>query len=138
LRATSSPDTDAFRELVAAFRLLRSTQNEALEAGAPTSVMVVVTACSVLEAFIVSVGEAKNCPIALDSPEGFAAYLACENNSETGFCGAYLADAACAGPLEADGGVASACNAGSTFQESARAIVKLFCGGIMSDAGDGG
>ncbi len=89
-----------------------------------------------------------NCPVPSgDDGTAFNALLACQNKAgdpTTGSCKTFAADATCADALTADGGVASQCNlGGADFSANAIPMVKLFCGGILddagaTDAGDGG
>lgn len=87
-----------------------------------------------------------NCPVpAGDDGTAFAALLACQKTSDTSACKAYADDAACAEALESAGSAAAVCaQTASTFADNAKAMVKLFCGGVRdddagaSDAADGG
>lgn len=79
----------------------------------------------------------SQCPISLDgNPVAYANLLACEAKSISVGCKPYAMDAACADALTADGGAAVACvQSGATFAENAKAMARLFCGGITGDGG---
>jgi hypothetical protein len=81
-----------------------------------------------------------NCPVSSsDTGAEFMALLACQMNSDTTVCKKFADDAACAASVEGDGGVATMCAlSGATFADNAIPMIKLFCGGIVTDAGDGG
>jgi hypothetical protein len=87
----------------------------------------------------------SNCPVpANDDGTAYNTLLACEKNAASTTCKAYANAATCAIDLERDAGVASVCaQTGGTFADNAKAMVKLFCGGItgdggITDAGDAG
>lgn len=90
-----------------------------------------------------------NCPVEQLAADGsnqatvdaeLAALNACTAKATTGACKTYGDAAACADAEEADGGPAAACTgaSGETFQDGAKRLTKIFCGGgVASDAGPG-
>ena len=78
-----------------------------------------------------------NCPVSSsDTGAEFMALLACQMKSDAAECKKFADDAACATSVEGDGGVAAACAPnGATFADNAIPMIKLFCGGAITDAG---
>ncbi len=80
-----------------------------------------------------------NCPVPVgDDGTDFNALLACQDKSVDTTCKTYATAASCADALTSDGGAASQCNlAGASFRDNAIPMIKLFCGGVIVDAGAG-
>lgn len=67
---------------------------------------------------------AANCPVTDDA--SFQLYQACVQQASSNGCAAYTQSASCAN-AEADGGPASICFSGQTFQDLYRSIAPVFC-----------
>jgi hypothetical protein len=77
-----------------------------------------------------------NCPGS--DAKSVDALNACEQKALTSVCQTYSTAADCATALLDTGGVAEVCNFGTTFEEAAFALGKLFCSSPTGDAGPDG
>ncbi len=81
----------------------------------------------------------QSCPLFTDdNGVSLASLQRCEKLAAGKGCKAYADAASCGLALEGDAGVGGICaQTSGTFRENAKAMVTLFCGGIVGDAGPG-
>lgn len=75
---------------------------------------------------------AANCAVTDDA--SFALYQACVDQASSNGCSAFSQGLTCAG-AEADSGAAAACFNGKSFEDLYNAVVPIFCGASLIDAG---